>query len=43
MLVKAEYQWLNKEELGRLDEFFVDGSIGALVVGFLKSKILDKK
>lgn len=35
--------WLNKQQLADINDFFVDGSIGALVVGFVKSGIIDKE
>ena len=38
------FRWLRtKEEMSRLDEFFTDGSVGGLLVGFFKSNILKKK
>ncbi|GAA4327892.1 hypothetical protein GCM10023149_31620 [Mucilaginibacter gynuensis] len=43
VLLPQQYCWLKKEQLDNINDFFVDGSIGGLVVGFLKSSIMDKK
>ena len=42
LILPSEKDWLNKEQLANINDFFVDGSIGGLVVGFLKSDIIDK-
>jgi hypothetical protein len=36
------YQWLTPEEITKIDEFFIHGTFGALIVGFLKNKISGK-
>ena len=41
ILLPSKYCWLAKELLANINDFFVDGSIGGLVVGFLKSNIID--
>lgn len=35
-------QWLSVEELHNIDEFFIHGTVGALVVAFLRDKIYSK-
>lgn len=40
LLLPSNIVWLNKDQVSKLDEFFMDGSIGGLVVGFFKSVIL---
>lgn len=42
MVFPQNYCWLVKEQLNQLNDFFVDGSIGGLVVGVLKSNIMGK-
>lgn len=36
-------QWLTKEQLSDIDEFFVHGTFGALIVAFLRDKISKKE
>jgi len=43
MILPVSYLWLSKDQLSSINDFFVDGSIGGLVVGLLKSNILDKE
>lgn len=41
MIMPEKMYWLNKEQLAALNDFFVDGSIGGLLVGIFKSKIIE--
>ncbi|MDP9078647.1 MAG: hypothetical protein M3O71_14545 [Bacteroidota bacterium] len=43
MLLPSKYCWMTKEQLSGMNEFFFDGGVGGLVVGFLKSSIIDKE
>lgn len=43
LVLPANHEWLTKEQLANINDFFVDGSIGGLVVGFLKSDVIDKE
>jgi hypothetical protein len=43
MVLPEKLYWLNKEQLAALNDFFVDGSIGGLLVGIFKSKIIESE
>jgi hypothetical protein len=43
MILPDKYCWLTKEQLSNMSEFFFDGGIGGIVVGVLKSNIIDKE
>ncbi|MDB5006533.1 MAG: hypothetical protein JWP45_926 [Mucilaginibacter sp.] len=40
MILPQKLYWLTKEQLASLNDFFVDSSIGGLLVGVFKSKII---
>lgn len=42
MVLPSTWCWLTKEQLSNMSDFFFDGGIGGIVVGFLKSSIIDK-
>lgn len=37
------WKWLKEDEVAKIDEFFIHGTIGALVVEFLRDKMTTKK
>jgi len=43
MILPVTVHWLTKDQLSSINDFFVDGGLGGLVVGLLKSNILDKE
>lgn len=42
VMMPAGARWLPAPDLARIDEIFVDGSIGALLVGFFQEFIIGK-
>jgi hypothetical protein len=43
LIVPARYIWLSQEQIKNINEFFVDGSLGGLVVTFFRAQIMDDK
>ena len=41
MILPQRLYWLTKDQLAALNDFFVDSSIGGLLVGIFKSKIIE--
>ena len=39
LVIPQSCHWLTAEELRNIDEFFIHGTVGALVVAFLRDKI----
>ncbi|HWJ24957.1 MAG TPA: hypothetical protein VNS32_00345 [Flavisolibacter sp.] len=43
LILPHQWQWLDAEQVFKIDEFFIHGTIGALLVEFLRGKISIKK
>lgn len=43
LILPPRSQWLTKEMISQIDEFFIHGTFGALIVGFLRDKISKKE
>ena len=43
LLIPVDRVWLNAAQIKEINEFFVDGSIGGLVVSFFKSAVVQDK
>lgn len=43
LILPEHYQWLSPEGIGKIDEFFIHGTVGAIIVEFLRGKISAEK
>ena len=43
LILPACSRWLNDAEIAKIDEFFIHGTVGALVVEFLRDKMSNKE
>lgn len=39
LVFPCNWKWLTEEQIHKIDEFFIHGTVGALVVAFLRDKI----
>jgi len=43
LVLPVKYEWLTGEQINYIDEFFIHGTIGAILIEFLKKRLSKKE